>query len=94
MATTQDNLIRKQYLVSREQAKKVERIAKTNGSSAAEIVRSAIDAYDPDIAPNGGEHEILQLALEQVQDAIKITQNARRRLKKTRTDLSKVKHAD
>ena len=89
MAASQDHLIRKQYLVSREQAKKVEKIARSNGSSAAEIVRMAIDAYDPDIAPNGGEHEILQLALDQVQGAIKLTQGARRRLKRTRTDLSR-----
>ncbi len=89
MAASQDSLIRKQFLVSRKQAKKIEQIAKTNGSSAAEIVRLAIDAYDPESVLNGDENEVLGLALDQVQDAIKVTQNARRHLKKTRQQLSK-----
>ncbi len=89
MAAAQDSLVRKQYLVSKEQARKIEKIAKNNGSSAAAIVRLAIDAYDPETAFNGDEGEVLGLALNQVQDAIKITQSARRRLKRTRQHLSK-----
>jgi hypothetical protein len=89
MAAAQDNLIRKQFLVSRDQAKKIETMAKSKGSSVAEIVRQAIDAYDPEAILKGGENEMLELAIEQVQDAIKVTQGARRRLKKTRQALKK-----
>ena len=92
MAISQDNLIRKQYLVSKGQVKKVEQLAKTSGTSSAEIVRLAIDAYDPNNVIDADEEALLALATDRLHEAIKVTQNARKKLQKTRAQLSKKKN--
>ncbi|GBE07653.1 hypothetical protein BMS3Abin11_00762 [bacterium BMS3Abin11] len=46
-AQAQEHLIRKQYLVSKSNVRKLEKFASKQGKSAAQIVREAIDAYDP-----------------------------------------------
>ena len=40
-------LVRKQFLVTPLNVEKLQRLAEENGTSAAEIVRKAIDAYEP-----------------------------------------------
>lgn len=87
MGPTQEKLIRKQFLVSKSQVKKIEKLTAANGTSAGNIVRSAIDAYDPNKELNGSEREMLELANERIQEAIKATQHARRQLKKTHVSL-------
>ena len=57
MQTAQTNLIRKQFLISESQIEKLDRLVKSTKAqgkktSAAEMVRNAIDAYDPDGTTN------------------------------------------
>lgn len=81
-ATQPSNLIRKQYLISVNQIEKLDRLAKEKKSSAAEIVRQAIDAYEPDL--EGMEaSELLELVSVRVKEAIVDTKNTRNRLNKT-----------
>ena len=70
-ATQSSNLVRKQYLISSNQIEKLDRLAKEKGSSAAEIVRQAIDAYEPGLEDMGAP------------EAIEDTQKTRKRLSKT-----------
>jgi hypothetical protein len=44
----QQSLLRRQYLVSRAQIEKLELLSRRESVSATEIVRRAIEAYDPD----------------------------------------------
>ncbi|MEN8256906.1 MAG: ribbon-helix-helix protein, CopG family [Thermodesulfobacteriota bacterium] len=81
-ATQSSNLIRKQYLISSNQIEKLDRLAKERGASAAEIVRQAIDAYEPDLEGMGAP-ELLELVSVRVKEAIEDTQNTRKRLGKT-----------
>lgn len=76
------NLVRKQYLISSNQIEKLDRLAKEKNSSAPEIVRQAIDAYEPDL--EGMEaSELLDLVSVRVKEAIVDTQNTRKRLGQT-----------
>lgn len=79
----QSQLIRKQYLVSENNVEKLERIAKTKGTSATEIVRQAIDAFDPDGLDSVGESELMELVSERLKEAIAETQATHKRLNKT-----------
>ena len=88
MATPQAGWVRKQFLFSASQIKKINQLAKSTGESAAEIVRQAIDAYDPNAAANEDETNLLEIALDRVNGAIKITQAACERIKQTRVELS------
>lgn len=84
MQTTQQaNLIRKQYLISENNVQKLEYIAKAKGTSAAEIVRQAIDAFDPDSLNSVGENELMELVSVRLKEAIKDTQATRKRLNNT-----------
>lgn len=89
MSSSQENLIRKQFLVSRHQVEKIEKLAAVGGTSAGNIVRAAIDAYEPMQELNSSEIELLELANERIQEAIKVTQAAHKRLKQTRDSLHK-----
>lgn len=81
--TEQAPLLRKQYLVTPANVSKLEALAKANGTSATDIVRKAIDAYDPDGLDELGETELMSLVSERLKEAIKDTQATRRRLRKT-----------
>ena len=81
------SLIRKQYLVTKSHVKKLERIAKTKGTSATEVVRQAIDAYNPDDLNDIGENELLELVSSRLKEAIEDTQATRKRLRKTLSKL-------
>lgn len=81
--TEQTPLLRKQYLVTPANVSKLEALAKANGTSATDIVRKAIDAYDPDGLDELGETELMSLVSERLKEAIKDTQATRRRLRKT-----------
>ena len=78
-----ENLVRKQYLISPSQVKKIELLAKKQKKSAAEMVRNAIDAFDPDASMDMKESELLDLVSARVKEAIANTQETRSRLKKT-----------
>jgi hypothetical protein len=47
------NLVRKQYMMGPRQVKKLERLAKRDKVSAAHIVRTAVDCYDPEHDADG-----------------------------------------
>ena len=78
-----ENLIRKQYLIYPKQAKKLETLAKKQKKSAAEVVRNAIDAFDPDVPLDIKESELFDLVSVRVKEAIADTRKTRSRLKKT-----------
>jgi hypothetical protein len=78
-----ENLIRKQYLISRKQIEKIEILAKKQKTSAAQLVRAAIDAYNPDIPMDMKESELLDLVSTRVKEAIADTQETRKRLDAT-----------
>jgi len=73
-----DTLVRKQFFISTENVAKLELLVKQlKGSSAAKIVRDAIDAYNP----NGNQAQIeqkdlLELAHSKVKEAIAATDKA------------------
>lgn len=76
-------LVRKQFLISLDQIKKLELLAKEEQTSAAEMVRKAIDAYNPNIFKDMAESELLELVLARVKEAIADTQKTRSSLTKT-----------
>ena len=76
-------LVRKQYLVSRKNVSKLERIAKRKGTSATAIVREAIEAYDPEGLYSLGESELIALVSTKLKEAIQDTQSTRKKLDKT-----------
>ena len=92
MATPQtEKLVRKQFLISPSQIKKLDRIARNEGTSVAEIVRVAIDNYNPDNAPFADLNapELMDLVSTRLKEAIASTQKANRKIDSTLKKLSK-----
>lgn len=84
MQTAQhNNLIRKQYLVSESNVIKLEKIARSSGTSATEIVRRAIDAFEPESLHSQGESDLIDLVSTRLQEAIADTRATRRKLEKS-----------
>jgi len=86
-----EKLVRKQFLISPSQIKKLDRIARDEGTSVAEIVRVAIDNYNPDIAPFADldAPELMDLVSTRLKEAIASTQKANRKIDRTLKKLSK-----
>ncbi|MBW2683575.1 MAG: hypothetical protein JRC69_08480 [Deltaproteobacteria bacterium] len=82
-----ENLVRKQYLISPKQIKKLELLAKNQKKSAAEVVRNAIDAFNPDIPTDMQESELFNLVSTRLQEAIADTRKTRKWLNKTLREL-------
>ena len=79
----QNNLIRRHYLVSESNIQKVATLSKIRNCSAAEIVRSAIDAYDIHQVDEESElHVMLDLVEQSLATAIQSTRSANRRVAK------------
>ncbi len=78
-----ENLVRKQYLIAPRQIKKLKLLADKQKTSAAEVVRMAIDAFNPDVPIEMNESELFDLVSARVKEAIKDTQETRNRLKVT-----------
>lgn len=74
-------LIRKQVMLSSANIKKLELIANKGQSSVAEVVRNAIDYFDPESAASESS-EMLELTSKKLKEAIDDTQRTRRRLSK------------
>ncbi len=72
-----DTLIRKQFFISPDNIKKLERLTKEiKGSSAAKIVRDAIDSYNPTGNMEDVEQkELIAIAQAKVKEAIERTEN-------------------
>ncbi len=75
-------LVRKQVLLSAENIEKLETVANKRKSSVAEVVRNAIDYFDPD-NDSTESIELLEVASMKLKEAISDTQKTRRRLNKT-----------
>lgn len=90
-ASQSEKLVRKQFLISPGQIRKLDRIARDEGTSVAEIVRLAIDAYNPDIAPlnDFDAPELMDLVSTRLKEAIASTQKVNRTIDKTLKKLSK-----
>ncbi len=89
--SSQSNLVRKQYLVSEENIEKVEKIASSQGTSAANIVRQAIDAYDPHGAGEMDAPDLMELVSEKLKEAVSATKKANRKVAKALKSLNTVK---
>jgi hypothetical protein len=82
-----ENLVRKQFLITPGQARKLELLAKQHRGSAAQVVRDAIDAYNPDVPADMKESDLLELVSAKVKEALADTVETRIRLRKTLTQL-------
>ena len=92
METTRaEKLVRKQFLISPSQVEKLNRLARNEGTSVAEMVRLAIDSYNPDTAAivDLDAPELMELVSERLKEAITSTQKANRVVSNTLKKLSK-----
>lgn len=81
---SKQNLVRKQYLMSAENISKVDQLAQSSGTSSAQIVRLAVDAYDPDNQMGlNEEKELMELVSSRLKEAISDTRATRQKLDKT-----------
>jgi predicted DNA-binding protein len=88
---TKANLVRKQYLVSEENIEKIEKLASSRGTSVADIVRQAIEAYDPHGAGDMEAPELMQLVHEKLKEAITTTKKVNRKVANALESLAAVK---
>ena len=90
-ASQSEKLVRKQFLISSGQLKKLDLIARDEGTSVAEIVRSAIDTYNPNMAAftDSDTSELMNLVSIQLKEAIASTQKANRNIDRALKSLSK-----
>ena len=77
-----EKLMRRQILIYPRQIAKLEQLARQQNVSAAELVRKAIDAYNPGLLNGMEESELLDLVSVKVKEAIKDTRRTRVRLAK------------
>ena len=79
-----ENLIRKQIMLSTDNIAKLEAIADNGKSSVAEVVRNAIDSFNPDSdIMNSETNELMELVSIKLKEAIGDTQKTRKRLNTT-----------
>lgn len=76
------NLVRKQIMLSNANINKLKKIAKAKKSSVAEIVRTAVESYDPD-AVDINMGELAEIVSIKLKEAIEDTAKTRKRLNKT-----------
>ncbi len=84
-----NNLVRKQYLIAPHQIEKLQLLAKKQKTSAAEVVRMAIDSFNPDVPADIDESELFDLVSAKLKDAIADTKATHKRLRKTLALLGK-----
>lgn len=82
-AQAQEHLIRKQYLVTKSNVRKLEKFASKQGKSAAQIVREAIDAYDPLTTDSMDSSELMALVSTRLKEAITSTRKANKKVATT-----------
>ena len=95
MQIQSETLIRKQFYLSPANIQKLEKLSsKLKGCSAAQIVRDAIDAYDPDgDSANSQEAELLAIAHAKVKEAIFRTEETIEKVDRCLENLSGIKGA-
>ena len=74
----QTNLVRKQFLISESNIEKLDRIATQDNISAANVVRLAIEAYNP--SENIDQPELMELVSSRLKEAISSTQRANQKI--------------
>ena len=82
------NLIRKQFLVSSRQIEKLSFLSASEGKSEAEIVRLAIDAFEPKGADKMNAPELMALVSQRLKEAINSTKHTNHVVSKTLKTLS------
>lgn len=70
----QKKLVRKQFLISESNVIKLDKLAVKKNTSAAEVVRLAIEAYNPNEVAD--MPELMELVSAKLKDAIESTQHA------------------
>lgn len=88
---SRDNLVRKQYLVSKDNVQKLEKLAHLKGTSAAEIVRNAIDAYDPRDIEDMTAPDLMELVSAQLKATLAATKKTNQKVAKALKLLSEFK---
>ena len=78
-----EQLVRKQISLYPEQIKKLAGIARKEGTSIADIVRTAIDEYNPDISTDIIDPKLLDLVSARVKEALADTKQIRQKLNNT-----------
>jgi len=73
-------LVRKQFLVTEEQIDKLDRIAGERGVPVTEVVRQAIDAYDPEGISRMDAPELMELVGRRLKEALRETRRANKRV--------------
>lgn len=93
MATAQsEKLVRKQYFVTPNNVEKLERLASDRGTSAAEIVRLAIDAYESNEPTELDAPELMELVSTRLKEAIRATKYTNRMVSQTLRALDQGEH--
>ena len=67
---TAEKPFRKQILIYQKQIEKLNQLSRRLGKSEADLIRRAIDAYDPEAQLDIGESELLDVALLKVNEAL------------------------
>lgn len=81
-------------MLSNENIRKLDLIAKSDKSSVAHVVRKAIDSYEPGAESEDAElAELVNLLNERLEETIKDTENTQAILAKTLNGLSSRSHA-
>ena len=96
MQSQSGKLVRKQFFISPAQVKKLEKLSSSlKGRSAAQIVRDAIDAYDPagDLTQIQEQEALLAVAHEKVKEAIIRTEDTIKKVDHCLDNLSAAKEA-
>ena len=83
MAVAQSNLVRKQFLISEESVAKLEKLAEAQHISASEVVRQAIDSYDPYQSQEMEMPELMDLVSTRLKEAISSTKKANKKVANT-----------
>ncbi len=83
MAVAQSNLVRKQFLISEESVAKLEKLAAIRHVSASEVVRQAIESYDPHQSLDMEMPELMDLVSARLKEAIISTQKANKKVAST-----------
>ena len=78
-----EKMVRKQFFLYPEQIKKLESIARKEGTSVSEIFRMAIDAYNSNIAADIIDPELLNLVSARVKTALADTKKINQKLQNT-----------
>ncbi len=83
-------LIRRQYLVTEDHVAKLDSLSKREGVSATEIVRRAIESYQPD-KDDAELERLIELMTENVREAVREVRAARRLVRRANRDYSRRK---